>query len=135
MAKFVVTSDWHIGARMGTAGRAAGRFREIRFETAERVVELAGDEGAGALFLLGDTFDGDRVGAGDVERTLSILKQAPCPVFVLPGNHDWWHRGGVLASFARAAEGVDHVTVLTEPETPLKLAEIPGVTFFPCPLL
>ncbi len=135
MAKFVVTSDWHIGARMGTAGRAATRFRRIRFETAQQVVNLAAERGAKALFLLGDTFDGDRVGSADVTRTVSILKACPCPVFVLPGNHDWWHAGGVLAAFARAAESVEHIHLLTEPGVPLTVPEIPGVTFYPCPVL
>jgi len=134
VAKFVVTSDWHIGARMGSAGRAATRFREIRFETAGRVVRLVGEREAGALFLLGDTFDGDGVGSGDLDRTLSILRGASCPVYVLPGNHDWWHPGGVLAAFSRAAEAAENVHVLTEIGVPLVLLEVPGVTFYPCPV-
>jgi DNA repair exonuclease SbcCD nuclease subunit len=120
---------------MSSAGKAAADFREIRFETARRVIRLATELDAGALFLLGDTFDGDRVGTGDIDETLAILEESPCPVCVLPGNHDWWHRGGVLASFARAAETVDHVRVLTESENPLVLPEISGTTFYPCPVL
>lgn len=135
MAEFVATSDWHIGARMGSAGRAATRFREVKFETAERIVRLANDEGAGALLLLGDTFDGDGVGAADVERTVRILAEARGPVLVLPGNHDWWHAGGVLRAFARAAESTENVRVLHEPQTPLTVDGLPGVTFYPCPLL
>ena len=135
MAKFVVTSDWHIGARMGTAGRAADRFREIRFETAARVVQLAEEEDAVALFLLGDTFDGDRVGWEDVDRTRKVLAKASCPVYVLPGNHDWWHRGGVLPSFARAVEDVENIEVLSEVGATLRLPGAPGVTFYPCPVL
>ncbi len=135
MAKFVATGDWHIGARMGSAGSGAPRFREARFSTAERVVELAVKEGAAAIFLLGDTFDGDGVGSGDIRRTLELLARAPCEVFVLPGNHDWWHSGGVLSSFARLAADVANVSVLTAPKTPLKIDGLPGVTFFPCPVL
>ncbi len=135
MAKFVATGDWHIGARMGSAGSAAPRFRKARFSAAERVIELATKEGAGAIFLLGDTFDGDGVGSGDIRRTLEILAQAPCRVFVLPGNHDWWHTGGVLSSFARLAAEVANVSVLTARETPLTVDGLPDVTFYPCPVL
>ena len=134
MAKFIATGDWHIGAPMRSAGAAATRFREARFSAAERVVELAATEGAGAIFLLGDTFDGDGVGLGDIRRTVEILAHAPCAVYVLPGNHDWWHEGGVLSSFARLAADVDAITVLTEKQVPLRIEAIPDTTFFPCPL-
>ena len=135
MARFVATSDWHIGARMGTAGRASRRFREEKFETVKRVLALARDEGATALFLLGDTFDGDGVGMEDIRKTVEFLAAAPCPVFVLPGNHDWWHAGGALSSFARAAEPHPAIRVLTEPGAPLSIDGAPGVVLYPCPVL
>jgi DNA repair exonuclease SbcCD nuclease subunit len=135
VAKFIATGDWHIGARMGTAGEAAPRFREALFHAVERVIELAAEEEAGAIFLLGDTFDGDKVGLADIQRVADLLARAPCEVFVLPGNHDWWHEGGVLAAFARKVEDAERITVLTATEQPLRVEALPGLTFFPCPVL
>ncbi len=135
MLTFIATGDWHIGARMGTAGAAAPRFREARFLAAERVVALAAEEGAGAIFLLGDTFDGDGVGMDDLRRTRDILAAAPCEVLVLPGNHDCWHTGGALRSFAGLAADTAQVSVVTTTETPLVVSALPGITFYPCPVL
>ncbi|MBI4605090.1 MAG: DNA repair exonuclease [Planctomycetes bacterium] len=134
MAKIVVTSDWHIGARLATAGPAAPAFREAKLRTAERIVELCRKEDARALFLLGDIFDGDRVGAAEVRRAAELLARAPCPVFVLPGNHDWWHPGGVLEAFAGEAKEKDAIRVLLK-EEPLTVEGVARVTFFPCPVL
>ncbi len=135
MPTFVATSDWHIGARQNSAGPAAPRFRAQRYATARRIVALAAEVGASALFLLGDTFEGDRVGQDDLEETGGLLGEAPCPVFVLPGNHDWWHPGGVLRGFAAHAASIPNIRMLTEPEEPLRVEGLDGVTFYPGPVL
>ena len=119
---------------MGSAGRAAPAFREVKFETGRRIVSVASTEGTRALFLLGDTFDSDRVGEEDIRRTVSILARADCPVYVLPGNHDWWHRGGVLYAFREQAKAHANIRVLLV-EEPFQVDGIAGATFFPCPVM
>ena len=63
------SADWQLGLKAGQVGDLASAVREQRFETAERVVQLARDREVDLVLLAGDTFDGlDVTCVDDIER-------------------------------------------------------------------
>lgn len=110
MTVVVHSSDIHVdddtppGALSGLAGLRA-------------VIAAAEAVRADLLLLAGDTFDNRRVRQPILERAVELVRAAPMPIVLLPGNHDpaleesIFHRAGLLD-----LPGV-HVLGLTHPET------------------
>ena len=134
MVKFLLTADWHIGSPMESAGEAAEYFRSVRFGTAEEIIKIANKEKVDVIFILGDLFDGDNVGETDIRKTSILLSKAKCLIYIIPGNHDWWHPGGSLHSFSQHATKHDNITLLLD-EEPLTIDEIKDMTFYPGPVM
>lgn len=126
--RFLHTADWQIGMRAARTAAAAPRVREARFDTARRLAGLAATERCDFVLLAGDTFENSAVSLADVERVAGILSSFPCPVFVLPGNHDPAGPGSVWERPAWCKAG--NVTILDRPE-PVEAGE---AVLFPCPL-
>ena len=72
------TSDCHLGTSPN------GR-EEVAFEQA---MALARSEGVDAVLIAGDLFDNARVADDVLTWTAAQLDAVPCPVVVMPGNHD-----------------------------------------------
>ena len=53
-----------------------------------RVHKYAAEKSARAIFVLGDLFDKSRVDAITLKATIRALAAAPCPVYLIAGNHD-----------------------------------------------
>lgn len=74
-------SDCHLGSsRTFTANERA--FSAL--------VDLAVSARVDALLIAGDLFDTPRAGGEILEWTVEQLNRLPCPVVILPGNHDWF---------------------------------------------
>ena len=92
--KIVHFADLHLDTGFAWAGAdgtvARGRRQSLRDSLAS-VTALARDLGAGALFCGGDLYEHDRV-TPDTARFLraTFADLAPCPVYLAPGNHDWY---------------------------------------------
>ena len=54
------------------------------------LTDLALREEVDAVLIAGDLFDTPRVSGEILEWTADQLQRLPCPVVVLPGNHDWF---------------------------------------------
>lgn len=92
--KIVHFADLHLDSRFawaGADGNAARRRRQSLRDTLGRVTVLARDERADALFCGGDLFEHERV-TSDTAQFLqaTFADLAPCPVYLAPGNHDWY---------------------------------------------
>ena len=92
--KIVHFADLHLDspfAWAGAAGEAARRRRQALRETLLSILTLARQVDADALFCGGDLYEHDRVTPDTAEflRT-SLADLAPIPVFLAPGNHDWY---------------------------------------------
>ncbi len=126
--KLLHTADWQIGMEASRCGAAAERVRAARIESARLLAGLAARERADLALLAGDTFENHGVSRADVEAVASILGDFPCPVFVLPGNHDPDAPGSVWEhpSWRRHA----NVTLLRQSQP----TAAPGCVLFPCPL-
>lgn len=88
ITKFIVTGDLHYRG-------ANPRARLDSFQNALRrkiyeVYDLASQHQAKAIIIPGDVFDGPSPGWGTAAELGMILQAAPCPVLVIPGNHDVW---------------------------------------------
>ena len=87
------TSDVHLES--DTFGRGeAGQAYQRRIQGAFRgVVDLVCRKQADLFLIAGDLFDSNRVPESGVEFVNAELRRVPCPVVLIPGNHDCYdHR-------------------------------------------
>lgn len=92
--KIVHFSDLHLDSSFawaGATGEAARKRRQALRDTLVRIVELTREVNADALFCGGDLYEQ----AHFRPDTAAFLKDtfaglAPLPVYIAPGNHDWY---------------------------------------------
>jgi DNA repair exonuclease SbcCD nuclease subunit len=113
-ATILHTSDCHLGA-----GYEGGR-EEPAFSLA---VDFAIDEGVDAVLITGDLFDHARVPDSLLDWTVTELDRLPCPVVLMPGNHDVFDERSVHHRFT-VSERCDHVQLIDDPAG--RMVEIPG---------
>lgn len=129
MVRFLHTADWQIGMKAAFAGEKAEALRQARLDAGNSAVAVATGHNVDFVLIAGDLFENNAVSPVAVQRTIEVLSKAPCPVFVLPGNHDPLRPGSAyhLPAWERAAP---KVTVLRTCE-PLPVGE---AVLYPCPL-
>lgn len=84
-------ADLHLDSPFASLGeeKAKQRRQESR-EILGRLVRLAKEKQVDIVLLCGDLFDGANVYRETVEALEQMLEQMPCPVFITPGNHDFY---------------------------------------------
>ena len=112
--KVVHFSDLHLDsafAWMSTTPSAARKRRQALRDTLHRIIDLAIDVGADALFCGGDLYEHDRF-APDTGPFLkdAFAKLDHVRVFIAPGNHDWYGP----ESLYRAVDWPPNVHVFSE---------------------
>ncbi|HWR50204.1 MAG TPA: DNA repair exonuclease [Bryobacteraceae bacterium] len=122
------SADWQIGMRAAFLGERAPLARMARLEAARRVVEIARRERVDFALVAGDTFEDNGVQRVTIRETARILGEAPCPVYVIPGNHDPAIPGSVWEDVAWRE--CSNIHLLLEPRP----VAVPGGTLFPCPV-
>lgn len=120
--KLLHSSDFHLDSPLtGLAiEKSLQRRRELR-ELPARLARLAKDEGVDLALLTGDLFDGERVYPETVRALARALEDMRIPVFIAPGNHDYYHDKSPYAAFSWP----DHVHIFTSPN--LQAVELPGL--------
>ena len=113
MLKVLHGADFHLdspfaGVRPDAAARRRGEQRELL----ARLTDLAREREADLVLLSGDLLDGDLVFRETVQALARALGEIPCPVFLAPGNHDWY---GPQSPYA-ALEWPGNVHLFTGPE-------------------
>lgn len=90
--KLLLFSDLHLDRAFRWAGeRSARKRRQALRDTLLRIVQLAEDEHVGAVLCGGDLYEHERFSADTGEFLRSAFERlAPVPVYVAPGNHDWY---------------------------------------------
>ena len=119
--KLLHASDFHLDSPLTglPADKSAQRRRELR-EIPARLAALARDEGVSLALLPGDLFDGERVYPETVRALAEALESMAVPVFIAPGNHDYYH-----AKSPYAAAWPDNVHIFTRPVLePVELPEL-----------
>jgi DNA repair exonuclease SbcCD nuclease subunit len=123
--KLLHFSDLHLDAQFAWAGPQAGRKRRENLRsTLLRIVELAQAESVDAVLSGGDLYEHERVTPDTSEFLRSAFARLhPIPVFLAPGNHDWF---GPASVYERVA-WTPNVHVFTEDRLrPMELR--PGLT-------
>ena len=110
MIRVVHAADLHLDSPFQALGKekAAQRRGEQR-ALLGRIVRLAQEREADMLLLAGDLFDSDSPYSETARMLEQVLPQAGMPVFLAPGNHDWY---GPRSPWARLELG-ENVHVFT----------------------
>ena len=116
--RFIHTADWQIG----TPDKA---LNEIRIASLGNIPT----DDIDFILIAGDTFEHPEVPHADLEAVANVIRSFPCPVYLIPGNHDPGNPGGIWDKAIWTT--LSNLQVLREP----KPVAIPGATLLPCPLL
>lgn len=123
MLKIIHGADFHLDSPFSglTPERAARRRGEQR-ELLDRLAGLAREKNADLVLLAGDLLDSEHVyrETGDALRT--ALAAIPCPVFISPGNHDFYGPRSVWNTL----DWPDNVHIFDAPEW----VELPGCSLW-----
>jgi len=89
--KILHTADLHMDSPFAalSAGKAATRRSELR-DLPGRIARLAVKEKADLVLLAGDLLDSDSFFCETAEELFGVLRNLPLPVFIAPGNHDFY---------------------------------------------
>lgn len=122
MLKILHAADFHLDSPFSglTADQAAQRRRELR-QLPARLARLVREEGADLVLLPGDLFDGERVYPETVDALARALGDMAVPVFIAPGNHDYF---SAQSPYARDI-WPGNVHIFTAPA--LEAVELPGL--------
>ena len=96
MIRILHAADFHLDSPFSglTPETARERRRELR-DLPDRLADLVRAREVQLVLLAGDLFDGERVYPETLERLTAALARMACPVFIAPGNHDFYVPGGV----------------------------------------
>lgn len=113
MLKLIHASDFHLDSPFSGLGpeQAALRRGEQR-ELLARLADLAREKRADLVLLSGDLLDSERVFRETVQALAGALAAIPCPVFIAPGNHDFYSPASPYASL----DWPSHVHLFTSGE-------------------
>jgi len=99
MLKIIHGADFHLDSPFSglSPERAAQRRAEQR-GLLDRLAQLARDRQADLVLLAGDLLDSEHVYQETAQALARALGSIPCPVFLSPGNHDFYSSRSVYAS-------------------------------------
>ncbi|MDE0632112.1 MAG: metallophosphoesterase [Caldilineaceae bacterium] len=102
--KIVHFSDLHLDSPFAWAGAARGAARQRRQalrDTLVRIVDLTRKVNADALFCGGDLYEQEYFSPDTAEFLKDTFAGlAPIPVYIAPGNHDWYGPQSLYAQVA-----------------------------------
>lgn len=134
--RFLHAADLHLGLRITRFDESAcNRIGEARFHAIENLRKMAIEHRVNFVLIAGDLFDDHSVSHTLSERAFTLFegKAMPCPVYVIPGNHDPLTPGGVWDREPwKRAQPIKQVHLLRE-RAPIAVPNL-NVTLFPCPL-
>lgn len=94
-------ADFHLDSPFAALPpEQAVRRREEQRELLDRFAQLARDRQADLVLLSGDLFDSGKTYYETAQALARALGQIPAPVFLAPGNHDWYGSRSPYASIA-----------------------------------
>lgn len=89
--RIIHAADFHLDSPFdGLSPEQAVKRRAEQRQILDRLADLAHSTQADVVLLPGDLLDGDRVYYETVEALARTLAQIEVPVFIAPGNHDYY---------------------------------------------
>lgn len=99
MPKIIHAADFHIGAKFDfLPSDRATEAVHLQLSALEALVSYAASSAADALLLAGDLFDTPDIRPQIASAVFAVLAKCPCPIFLSPGNHDYYHAGSPYAT-------------------------------------
>lgn len=133
LLKLLHTADWQIGKLFGQfEPDVATLLAEARFETVERLAQIATQRGVDLVLVAGDVFDLQGVADRTLHRLFNAMTGFTGPWVVIPGNHDAALAESVWTRALRLKAIPGNVMLCLQPQ-PL-LLESPGIALLPAPL-
>jgi DNA repair exonuclease SbcCD nuclease subunit len=134
MIKLLHTADLQLGENFHfVPGDRGADLRKHRLDAIDRVADLARADDADAVLVAGDLFDSNTLDPRAVALAADKLRAVPCPVVVIPGNHDHGGADSVFRSTMWRRQCPPNVTVCLDFE-PVVLAG-GRLVVLPAPLL
>lgn len=94
MIRILHAADLHLDSPFQAMGRdLAARRRAEQRVLLEQIAALAGERKADMVLVAGDVFDTETAYAETRQMLEQTLAAIPAPVFIAPGNHDWYGPG------------------------------------------
>ena len=125
MLKIIHGADFHLDSPFsGLSPDQAARRRGEQRELLDRLAALAREKGADLVLLAGDLLDSERVYRETARALRSALGDIPCPVYIAPGNHDFYSPRSVWA----ALDWPENVHIFTS--SALERVETPEYTLW-----
>ena len=120
MLTIIHGADFHLDSPFAglTPQRAAQRRGEQR-ELLSALAELSRQRRADLVLLSGDLLDSHQTYRETAQALSQALGQIPCPVFLAPGNHDYYHINSLYA----ALDWPENVHIFTSGD--LEAVELP----------
>jgi DNA repair exonuclease SbcCD nuclease subunit len=86
--RFVHTSDWHVGLKAAWAGDSAPRIVQARLDSFSNVGRIAAQHDAEFVLSPATSSTAHAIALSTARQAIDIIESFPCPVYVIPGNHD-----------------------------------------------
>ena len=91
MIRILHAADLHLDSPFqGLSREKAAQRRAEQRGLLSRIAETAREEKADLVLLAGDLFDADSPYSETTRLLEQVLSQLDAPVFIAPGNHDWY---------------------------------------------
>ena len=99
MLRILHAADFHLDSPFaGLTPEQAARRRGEQRQLLDDLARLAGEASVQLVLLAGDLLDGDRFYPETAQALTRALAAIPCPVFLAPGNHDFYGPRSVYAA-------------------------------------
>lgn len=99
MPNMIHAADFHIGAKFDfLPSELAAKAVRRQLEALQTLVSYAAESAADAVLIAGDLFDTPEVRPQISSAVFAVLGKCPCPVFLSPGNHDYYYAGSPYAT-------------------------------------
>lgn len=131
MFKFIHAADFHMDSAFSALPprQAAARRRESR-ELPARLAGYANSHGIGLVLLSGDLFDSGGAYRETAEALRDALGRIDAPVFIAPGNHDWYGPASPYAALSWPANvHIFRSSAVESVELPEQNAVVHGAAF------
>lgn len=88
MSRILLTADWHLRGDAPICRVDPDLWLDEQRQSVEQLYSVVDDYDCDEVWVIGDIFHRCRTSTEATVQALSLLAGFPCPVFVLPGNHD-----------------------------------------------
>lgn len=87
--KLLHVSDVHLGSEFSSIPEKQEERQKEILRTFRKITQLCAKESVDVMLIAGDLFEGTNVRPDIVKSAKTYLEEAPCKVFISPGNHDY----------------------------------------------